>query len=180
MGRPRMRPLFKLELALPAPRLMAEIRSRLQAPRAPIVGTVLRRHVQLTVREQDRHFWSPHLNLDVFEEGDGSVLRGRYSPHPSLWTFVMAVYGVLSMVALAGTVYGASQLTLGWTPWGFAALPLAAAGAAATWLASAMGQRLAHAQMEQLHDFLSDCVHHASQPPPAPEPQAVLAPLPTG
>ena len=168
MERPRMRPLFKLSLPVPAARLMAEIGERVRAPRARFTATMLKRHVELTVHEDARHFWSPHLNLDVFDDASGqsSTLRGRYAPHPSIWTFLMAVYGVLAMVALGGTVYGWSQWNLGGTPWALGALPVAALGALLTWAAGAVGQKLAADQMEEMHIFLEDCVRRASDPPP--------------
>ncbi|MDD9969989.1 MAG: hypothetical protein OXR73_27330 [Myxococcales bacterium] len=167
MERAPLRPLFGLELPVaPAP-LLAEIRAGVAADNSRHVGTVMKRHVELTVRARDRHFWSPHLSLDVFEGAHGTRLRGRYAPHPSIWTFIMALYGVLTIVAMAGIVYGLSQWNLGWTPWALAAVPASAALVVATWLISMLGQRLARPQMEEMHTFLEDCVTRASNPPPA-------------
>lgn len=164
MERPRMRPLFKLELPVPAPRLMAAIREKMGGS-SPIVGVVMRKHVELTIGVDARHLWSPHLSLDVFDTGETTTLRGRYAPHPSIWTFVMAVYGALTCLALCALVYGLSQLNLGWNPWALWLLPVCVVGAAFTWMTSVVGQRLAEPQMELLHDFLHDCVRRASDPP---------------
>lgn len=168
MQRPRLRPPFKLVLPVEAPRLMAEIRARLGAPGSRFAGTVLRRHAELTIAPQERHLWSPHLSLDVFDHEGGARVRGRYGPHPHLWTLLMAIYGVLGMVAIAGAVFGISQLTLGWTPWALSALPLCALCIAATWIVSAVGQRFSVEQMEQLHVLVEECVQRASDPPPPP------------
>ena len=165
MERPRLRLPFKRVLPLPAARLMAEIRARLEAPGTRFSGTVLKRHVELTIGPADRHLWSPHLSLDVFDHEDGAQVRGRYGPHPNVWTGLMALYGALGMCALAGTVFGLSQLTLGWTPWAFAVLPLSFACVATTWVLSSAGQRLASDQMEALHELVEDCVQRASEPP---------------
>lgn len=167
MSRPRMRPPFKRVVPLSAPRLMEEIRSRLAGPQCQIVGHVLKRHVELTIRPEHRHFWSPHLSVDVFEEERGTLLRGRYGPHPNIWTGFMATYGVLLMFALVATVFGLSQWNLGWSPWALLGLPICALGAGVTWLSSLLGQRAAAAQMEQLGLFFDECVSQASVPPRA-------------
>lgn len=180
MERPRMRPLFKLALPIAAARLMAEIESRLEQPGSPFIGTVLRRHVALTVRDADRHFWSPHLSVDVLAEGSDTTLRGRYAPHPNIWTGIMASYAVLGMCAIAGSMYGMSQWILGWPPWALLAIPASAAGAAATWMAAAVGQRLAMAQMHALHDFFQDCIRNASDPPAPPAPNEAEDTRPAG
>lgn len=165
MARPRMRPPFKLELSVAAPRLMAAIEGRLGEPGTGFVGTVLRRHVNLTVAPAQRHFWSPHLSIDVLAEGEGTTLRGRYSPHPSIWTGIMATYAVLGMGGIGASVYGASQCILGWTPWALCALPVCALLSVGTWVAAGVGQKLAEDQMHALHDFFEQCLRIASDPP---------------
>jgi len=168
MGRPRMRPLFKRELGVPAPRLMAAVRGKLSEPGCGFEGIVLQRHVHVTVAASARHLWSPHLSVDVLaEEAPArSVLRGRFGPHPSLWTGIVAVYALLGMLALAGLVFGYSQWTLGWTPWALWAVPVSAFLAATVFAMGAVGQRLSEAQMHELNDFFEACLRGASDPPP--------------
>ena len=145
---------------------MTVIEERLGEPQGRFEGAVLKRHVNLTVAPTERHFWSPHLSIDVLAEGEGTTLRGRYAPHPSIWTGIMAAYGVLIMAAIAGAVYGTSQWILGWTPWALWALPVSAVVAAAIYASAGVGQKLAEDQMHDLHDFFDDCVQRASDPPP--------------
>ena len=75
----------------------------------------------------------------------------------------MSLYFALTMVAIASAVYGFSQWTLGWKPWAFAGIPLCALGAGATWIASAVGQKLATPQMHQLQGFFEDCVRRVAR-----------------
>lgn len=156
-----------MPLAVAAQPLMSEIGLRLQARDTRVVGLVTRRHVELTIRAADRHFWSPHLSLDVFEQEEGVILRGRYAPHPSIWTGLMAFYGVLIMLSIGGAVFGFSQHTLGMPTWGFWALPICAVCGLATYGFSCMGQRLASDQMHELQDFLEECVRKSERPPAA-------------
>lgn len=165
MHRPRMRPLLRLSLPIAPGQLMDALRHALCKDDSPVVGLALRRHVELTVRPSARHFWSPHLSLDLLDDGEATLLRGRYAPHPHIWMLIVAVYGVLLLAVICACVYGCSQWLLGWTPSAFWALPPCAAGLAATWLVSAVGQVLAEPQMRELQAFLEECVRRASERP---------------
>ena len=166
MGAPHMRPPFRLPLSVPGADLLAEIEARLARGNSPFVGAVLRRHVELSIRPERRRFWSPHLSVDILEEEEGTILRGRYGPHPEVWTLVMAIFGVLIMVSLGSMVFGLSQWNLGWEPWALWGLPACALGAGTLWYAGIVGQRTAYPQMLQLEGFFHDCVRHVSEPPP--------------
>ena len=39
---------------------------------------------------------------DGLREPDGSAIRGRFSPHPNVWTMFMGVYILLTIAALRG------------------------------------------------------------------------------
>lgn len=173
MGAPRMRPPFRLQLPVPGAALMSEIEARLANPDALLVGSVLRRHVELTVLERDRHFWSPHLTVDVLDDEGATVLRGRFGPHPHVWTMVMGVYGVLALVAMFSAVFGLSQWNLGWQPWAMWGIPVAAIAGGLLWLSSLAGQRAAYPQMQALEHFFRDCVARVSSAPPA-DPEATV------
>lgn len=168
MGAPRMRPPFRLALPVEAACLMSEVESRLASPHAALTGAVMRRHVELTVREPERHFWSPQLSVDVLEEEGTTVLRGRFGPQPHVWTLVMGAYGACLMVALFATVFGLSQWNLGWPPWALWGLAPSAAGAGLLYLSSLAGQRAADPQMRALETFFRDCVSRVSSAPPLP------------
>jgi hypothetical protein len=159
-----MRPLFRLNLPIAREQLMDAIRTALSDDAAPVVGRVLRRHVELTVRPNAQHFWSPHLSLDVLEDDQGTLLRGRYAPHPHIWMLIMAVYSVLLLATIGACVYGCSQWLLGWTPTALWSLPLCAAGAIATWTTSTIGQALAEPQMQGLQQFLEECLRRSGAP----------------
>jgi hypothetical protein len=161
-----MRPLFRLRLPISREHLLGTLRAELARPGGRIVGRVLRKHVELTVQPNAQHFWSPHLSVDLIEEGEDTLLRGRYAPHPHLWMFIMAVYGVLGLGGLCAGIFGFSQWTLGWNPWALWALPVCAVGVALTWIASAVGQHLAEPQMQELQQFFDQCMQRASDPPP--------------
>lgn len=117
-------------------------------------GIMSGNHVELLIDMAERHFWSPWLSVDLLPDPDGTRVKCRYGPHPSLWTAIASLYAVLAFVALAGAVFGGTQALLGHGPVGLVAVPIAALLAAALYVGSQIGQRLGADQMQILDDFL--------------------------
>jgi hypothetical protein len=127
------------------------------------VGESVRTHLLVTTPRRERHFWSPWLHLDLRPvEGDAGAtdVFGRFSPAPSIWTGFMLTYIALATVAFFSAVWAGAQLAIGARPtmvWGVAG-PVVIGGVMA-WSARA-GQRLARAQMNQLHDAVRRALAH--------------------
>jgi hypothetical protein len=158
MTAPAVRPRIELELADDPDRVMAALRSRLRAcPRC--TGVSVGRHAELFVPEAERRVWSPWLSVTAEENAvGGSVLRGRFSPHPHVWTLYMFLAFGLGFALLVGVTWGYAQWAMGETPWALVSLPLGAAGLAALYLASLVGQRLGADQMSRLEAALLELV----------------------
>lgn len=173
MKRPRMRPTFRQTLERPAERILETMRERLASPDCPVAGLVARRHVELTTVRARRHFWSPVLVVEVDEDAtDGPAIRGRFAPHPNVWTGFMAIYGLLALGALGATMFGLAQAMLHWTPWALLGVPLALALAGFTYGAVFIGQGLGADEMYELRSFVDRCIEglpeRASERPPSP------------
>lgn len=150
MERPHMRPRVDLYIAASPEVVLGEVRRRLSDPACPSQGTVGRRHLNLMVREEDRHTWSPCLDLEAREEGEGTRLRGRFGPHPWLWSLYMALYAFCAFVAVVAGCYGIAQVALAWTPTAFLGVIGAGLVALAAYGSSFVGQRLGDDQMHML------------------------------
>lgn len=154
MDRPRQRPRLELLVPLPPDEVSERLRTGLVTCECPCVGSVTRRHAWIHIRDEDRHFWSPTLDLGLEEADGGTLLRGRFAPHPSVWTFFIFVYGLIGVLSFAASMYGVAQLTLDRTPWGL----LAALGGVAligfVYGAAFIGQGLGHEQIVEIRLFL--------------------------
>lgn len=158
MDRPRHRPRFELEVGLPADRVSRMLEHGLQTAECPCVGSVTRRHAWIHIRDEDRHFWSPTLDLTLEEVPDGTVLRGRFAPHPSIWTGFVFIYAALGVLGTIAAMYGIAQLTLGQPALGFA-VSLGCAGLIGfVYGAAFIGQGLGSDQMTDIRIFLDRCV----------------------
>jgi uncharacterized integral membrane protein len=149
-----MRPRFELQLPVPRERWLAALRSLLADPPDELRGQVFRKHAVVQMNEASRTFWSPYLNLEVEDEPDGSAIRGRFSPHPNVWTLFMGIYILLAIAALAGLSYGIVQVTLGQTPWAFFIVPAAVALFGFVYGATLIGQGLGAEQMYKMRSLI--------------------------
>lgn len=142
-----MRPRFQLQLPVASDRWLDALRVLLEDDAGALRGQVFRKHAVVQMSEAERTFWSPYLNLEVEDEPDGSAIRGRFSPHPNVWTLFMAIYILLAIVGLGGLTYGIVQYTLGEPPWSLLIAPAAAAAFGFVYGATLIGQGLGAEQM---------------------------------
>ncbi|MCB9591955.1 MAG: hypothetical protein H6719_04420 [Sandaracinaceae bacterium] len=167
MARPRMRPEFVL--AHPRPTAVVAALGEVLESDPHCEGTVLRGHAVVRIREADRHFWSPQLEVDARLPDpsdeyapEAPELAGRFAPHPHVWTLFMAIYGLIAIGGTAGAMWGLSQWTLGLTPWALAGVPAALFGAAFVYGAVFIGQGLGAEQMYELRSVVDRAAAKAS------------------
>jgi hypothetical protein len=149
-----MRPRFEFQLPVERERWLSALGELLQNDAGSLRGQVFRKHAVVEVRHGERTFWSPYLNLEVEDEPDGSAIRGRFSPHPNVWTMFMAVYILLAIAALGGLSYGIVQCTLGQSPWALLVVPVAVALFGFVYGATLIGQGLGAEQMYKMRSLI--------------------------
>jgi hypothetical protein len=137
---------------------MARLRGRLaDCPRC--TGVSVGRHAELFVPEGERRVWSPWLSVTTEgnQEG-GSLVRGRFAPHPHVWTLYMFLAFGLGFGLLVGATWGYAQWAMGETPWALLSVPVGIALASGLYLLSLIGQRLGAEQIEHLESALHELV----------------------
>jgi hypothetical protein len=116
------------------------------------------RHAELFVPDADRRPWSPWLSVTADEHGNGSLLRGRFAPHPNVWTLYLFLAFGLGFALLVGTTWGYAQWATEKTPWALASVPIVIVFGTLLYLASQVGQKLGSEQMDHLRDALDELV----------------------
>ena len=147
-----MRPTFSVKLPLSADEAIDRIRTEVDASNLNTMSAG--RCAEFRVPESERRFWSPYLSVQLQDTADGSVLRGRFSPRPEIWTMFMFVYFVMTFAIFFGAAFGYVQWTLAYSPWGFLAVPIGILVIVLLHVASLVGQRLSSDQTVQLHEQL--------------------------
>ncbi|MEM8557702.1 MAG: hypothetical protein AAGG50_07750 [Bacteroidota bacterium] len=150
----RMRPRLDVVLPRPPADLLTQLRFNLADPQSACVGRVVGRHVQLFMRDDLRHTWSPFLDAEVEQHPDGARIRGKFGPHPSVWTFFVLCYAVSALVAATGLILGGVQWSLGMDAWGLVLVPICALVAGGTYLLALTGQRIGAEQVDELEQFV--------------------------
>ena len=156
MERPVIRPAFSISLAPGADEAMAVLRERLQGSPYKECSRSKGRCADFFVEEGERRLWSPYLSVQVEPRGAGSFLRGRFGPHPELWTFFMFLYGALGFLAVMGLMAGFVQWQSAMVPWGFWGLGAGIPGLAILYAVSYTGQRLSAHQMGALRQRIEE------------------------
>ncbi len=158
MSSPRVRPRFEIEIDLEADTLMERVRERL--PKCPhCTGVSVGRHAELFVPDAEQRPWSPWLSVTADERNSGSLLRGRFAPHPNVWTLYLFLAFGLGFALLVGTAWGYAQWATGLTPWALVTLPSVIVLGSLLYLASQVGQKLGSEQMEHLRSALDELVY---------------------
>lgn len=150
-----MRPRRAFVVPTPHGEVLAAVRAAVGRADGRCHGVMSGNHLELLIDPAERHFWSPWLSVDLLPDPEGTRVKCRYGPHPSLWTAIASLYAVLAFAALAGAVFGGTQALIGHPASGLWALPVSAGLAAALYVGSQIGQRLGADQMDVLDDFLA-------------------------
>ena len=152
MNRPRIRPTFSISLTPDADTAMAILRERLKGAAYAECSRSKGRCADFFVDEAERRLWSPCLSVQVEPAEGGSLLRGRFGPHPELWTLFMFLYAGVGFLAVMGLMLGFVQWQSGMDAWGFWGAGVGFPGMGALYAVSVTGQRLSAHQMELLKE----------------------------
>lgn len=150
-------------------RVLACVRTRL-AEDPSVSGKLYRRTITLTLRQDEVHFWTPHLDIQLAEaEGGGTRLSAMFAPAPHIWTTFIGFQLLFVMLALSSFIYLISMYMLGHevvVP--LVAFAVAMIGGGLAYGAAYVGQGFGSEQMYELRSFLDHALE-ARVEPPSPE-----------
>lgn len=159
--RPRMRPEFRIPVTGDGSTVLEQLHRQLEAPSAALTGQVVRDHAFLQMPQERSSLLSPFLNLELRGAAGGTVLVGRFSPAPNVWTGFMALYIFLALCGLAGLILGWAQTWVDEFPWGFIVFPVSLGLIAFVYGAAVIGQGLTADEMYELRAFVDRAVDKA-------------------
>ena len=106
----------------------------------------------LRVPEEQRHFWSPRLNLSFDKEESGkTAINGIYGPNSKVWGMFFYGYLFFGFLTLVGGILGASQWAIEKSPSGLWLLFPAVAGLVGLYIAGQTGKKIGARQTLRLH-----------------------------
>ena len=117
--------------------------------------------VCLRVREEDRHYWSPRLNLSLEADGESKTLvRGTYGPNANMWASFLYGYLLVGSLGVFSAILGFCQKSLNMEPWGLWVFVIMLLIALGMYVLAQFGQKVGAKQMFQLHQIYEGAVGH--------------------
>lgn len=155
-----VRPRFKIYLPNTIEDLTKKIKDSLRTPKVQCRGKVIHGHITLFMPEEQQHYWSPQLSINIEDndEGEGSVLRGLYGPRPSVWTMFVFFYAAIGFAIMVISIIGFSRLTLEKSATILWFIPALCILFLTLYLVAYFGRKLGHDEMETLHVFLENAL----------------------
>lgn len=110
-------------------------------------------HICIKIHPNERHMWSPQLDISFEPEGDTVIVRGLYGPNPTLWALFFFGYVVIGIATMAIVLWGFSVKSIGLETNVFWGIPALAIAAVVLYMVSQTGQKLGAQQMFDIHHF---------------------------
>lgn len=154
----RIRPRFKKYYDLPAEKVEDIIKEKLDSS-TDFSASVDRGHFTIRIKSEDRHYWSPQLNLSFEEEENRTLIRGLYGPAPNVWTIFLFAYLAIGVLSIFALFLGFSYWMLGKEIQILWALPILAVSALLVYMIAQFGQKIGAEQTFRLNRFMESCFH---------------------
>lgn len=156
----QIRPRFEIASDYQVDELENIMRKAIKSDEAPCDGKVRFGYVSMFPKEEDHHYWSPHLSVTIEEhpEQEGSLLRGLYGPSPAVWTMFVFVYGIIALSFVIVLVIGFANLSIDESGAILWIAPFLLGLFASMYLVSSIGQKKGHDQIEDIHHFFESCI----------------------
>ena len=154
----RVRPKFRKECACKPKELVESINKRLETKHDQVEGKVFLTHGLFRILPEHQHFWSPQLNVSFEETDDGTVLRGMYGPHPTVWAVFLFGYAILGLALFFTTINGLVKYSLHIESQILWLLPFFLGGLAILYFVAQTGQKMGVEQTFQLHHFFEESI----------------------
>lgn len=111
------------------------------------------------IREADRHFWSPRLNLSLEETAESHArIEGADGPDANVWGLFLHGHLLIGSLSIFAGLFGFGQWIIGMRPWGLWIPEALGLLAAALYVAAQFGQKLEAPQIFIIHQAYESAV----------------------
>ncbi len=160
----RIRPRIKRYTNCSVDQVLECFSQTLESHEFKLDSTLLKSHVMVKIPEEIHNYWSPELQLEVFENNlkddvhtahkETTIIRGFVGPKSTVWSMFMFFYIAFGLLTLFGTVLGSSQQTREIAVDGYWYTLLGGLGLVATFIVSQIGQRMGEEHTNILISFI--------------------------
>ena len=152
----RIRPKFEASVEKTSEEIIKILNHGLELANHPFDSIDYPGHFIIRIKKENQHYWSPQLNLTFDDQENGCLVRGRYEPHPNVWTLFVLLYLALSILVLFVAILGLTRINLGMEARILWILPILGALAAGMYLVSQIGQKLGAEETFDIHHLVEN------------------------
>lgn len=107
-----LKPRFKLEVDTEKQTLINKFTDNLQSEDYKYSYKISGDHFFIDVPKTEDHFWSPQLHLEIVDYEKGSLIRGLFTPKPTIWTFFMFLHIIVAVCFMVFSVIAYSKWSI--------------------------------------------------------------------
>ncbi len=108
-----LRPRFQMEIEQPCSQLLARFSDAKKSQNKFVVSCV-DDHLFIKLPNNQQHFWSPQLHLEIIEKDENSCsLQGFFGPNPTVWTMFMFLHVAVGILFMVNATWLYSNYNLG-------------------------------------------------------------------
>jgi len=107
-----LKPRFRLKFKESEQEILEQFSRELAKDSCIYSGKVVDHHVVIDVPQEDEHFWSPQLHVEVEKEEGFTIVKGILGPKPKIWTFFMFLHFLVAIAFFVFFVIAYSRWSL--------------------------------------------------------------------
>lgn len=138
----------------PADTIIKHIKEHFDVHQPDLTLKIERHYVKIGIPTKEQTFWSPQLGINIYENEEGTVIRGLYGPKPNVWLLFWFGYIFLGFVTLLAGMYVLSMRSLGIFSYFIYLLPFTLGGIITLILSHKFGKKMGQPGIIKIKDFL--------------------------
>jgi len=97
LNRILLKPRFKLTFKESEEEILAQFRLNLEKDDCVYTSNFIDHHIIIDVPDEEEHFWSPQLHVEIEKEDGFTIVKGILGPKPKIWTFFMFLHFIVAV-----------------------------------------------------------------------------------
>lgn len=150
-----LKPRFKFEVGQNKEETLIILENKLKDESCEFRSKIADFHVVIDVPEEEEHYWSPQMHVEIIDENDQTIVKGLLSPKPKVWTFFIFLHFIVAIAFFVFLVMFYTQYILK-QDFKFSMIMCITMPIAwmVLYLIGQFGKKLGYEQMVELHDLL--------------------------
>lgn len=149
-----LRPRIKIISKLGKEEIVTRIKSKIDNPDTTCTGWAKEGYALICAPENDKHIWTPQLNLQIDDIEEGTEVRGVIGPSASVWTAFAFAFSILGFIAFVSLFWGLSRLSLDYSADILWVVPISLFLILGVYMLARIGQQMSRNQVKELKNFI--------------------------